>query len=158
MAKRSGVYVIGSEAVPDVYKIGVTADLDQRLKSLQAACPVSLRVARFFEGWTVDDERALHARFAGSRLHGEWFRLPRGVVADLGHVRPSRGLPQWKPTLGPSHRCPMCRDLIVGQQPYLEIPGSRGNNNNFRRVRFHAKCIDRPARLLIEGALERLGA
>ncbi len=55
-------------------KIGIAEGtrLDRRLKQLQTASPLPLRLLGIIEGGS-DLERRLHEKFAGCRLEGEWF-------------------------------------------------------------------------------------
>jgi hypothetical protein len=74
------IYFIESDGL---YKIGLTSDVENRLRSLRRKSP-SLRLL-----WTVfyDDvlkaEQEWHGRFAGCRVKGEWFALSR---EDLNHA------------------------------------------------------------------------
>ncbi len=70
------VYVIGFGAY---VKIGFSTDLPGRMLDLQEHAPAELTLYASFPG-TIADERALHARFKGCRLRGEWF-LKRGKLA-----------------------------------------------------------------------------
>lgn len=54
-------------------KIGLTSNLDERLKALQASSPVLLRVVRVIKNASLETERNLHNQFNAHRLHGEWF-------------------------------------------------------------------------------------
>lgn len=54
-------------------KIGVTANVPERVKDLQGASPVRLSVIVTIAG-DHKDERRLHRRFAVERMSGEWFR------------------------------------------------------------------------------------
>jgi hypothetical protein len=62
-------------------KIGLTTDLDERLRMLQAASPVALTLMLVIEGGR-EVERKLHAQFDAFRRHGEWFALPVGWEND----------------------------------------------------------------------------
>jgi hypothetical protein len=53
-------------------KIGFTNDLNRRLTALQTSSPSPLRVLASFAG-TAGDEQAMHQRFHGKRVFGEWF-------------------------------------------------------------------------------------
>ena len=66
------VYFIGPEDGP--IKIGSSGDPARRVKTLQSGSPVPLALLGSFKSKDcVAEEKALHRRFAGSRLHGEWF-------------------------------------------------------------------------------------
>jgi Meiotically up-regulated gene 113 len=69
-------------------KIGYSANPDRRLKSLQTASSVPLRLIGTLPG-TLKDEEALHARFAKYRVRGEWFTLTgalRSFIERLSDV------------------------------------------------------------------------
>ena len=53
-------------------KIGYSANPASRLKQLKTGCPFPLSIAAVIQG-TVQDERALHQKFAHLRGQGEWF-------------------------------------------------------------------------------------
>lgn len=77
MTHKSGyIYFLNARGT-NRYKIGLTVDLQRRLKELngqQAAFPIDLR-------WSIrvsdmrSAEKALHDRFQGSNPHGEWFEF-----------------------------------------------------------------------------------
>lgn len=75
------VYLIGSPELPTA-KIGCSGDLPYRLYSIQLMSPVRLEVLWSCEGGR-DLERALHARFALYRSHGEWFTFPQDPVQEV---------------------------------------------------------------------------
>lgn len=77
------VYLIGSPDSPLV-KIGWSDNPERRLRDLQAGSPVLLQLLAVFEGGHLI-EAELHRRFAGKRMHGEWFDLGPDPV---GAVRP----------------------------------------------------------------------
>lgn len=83
---RRGVYVVHAEGT-DRYKIGIASNLRRRLASLRAMSPVPLKLVLFIERRNRRDcskhERDLHLRFAGSRLHGEWFAGSPDLIAFL---------------------------------------------------------------------------
>ena len=67
------VYFIADETGEKV-KIGITEDVQQRLRSLQMSSPTPLRLSGTIRGGRRV-EAELHERFARIRLHGEWFKL-----------------------------------------------------------------------------------
>lgn len=72
------IYVVAAGAA---IKIGFTRrGAAERIRTLQTTAPQRLELVRAFPG-TVEDERALHARFAAYREQGEWFRR-EGEVAE----------------------------------------------------------------------------
>lgn len=65
-------------------KIGFTNDIRKRLRGLQTGHDARLFLRRAFDGSEMD-ERKLHARFAGSRLQGEWFAPTTDILTgDIG--------------------------------------------------------------------------
>lgn len=73
----SGVYVVGFD---QYVKIGWSESLADRLRNLQLALPVKIKVYASFTCAKVN-ERILHQRFRKYRTRGEWFRH-EGEVAD----------------------------------------------------------------------------
>lgn len=63
-------------------KIGSAADVTGRLQMLQTGSPVRLQVLAVIPGADECGEFALHAQFAESRLHGEWFQ-PTPELLDV---------------------------------------------------------------------------
>lgn len=53
---------------------GIAHILHKRVSMLQSGCPLRLELICVREG-CLEEEREIHARFAGSQIHGEWFRL-----------------------------------------------------------------------------------
>jgi len=70
------IYLITANEYAGIYKIGLTSDVDRRLRDMQTACPFVLYA---FRAYTVINpaavEAMLHAFFHKKRLKGEWFRL-----------------------------------------------------------------------------------
>lgn len=56
-------------------KLGVTMDLDARLRAIQTGCPYKCVVLAKWPG-SPQLERKLHEHFKDYRKHGEWFELP----------------------------------------------------------------------------------
>ena len=61
-------------------KIGFSTNVGQRLETIQHHSPFDMHRLVAFEG-TVEDEAALHRRFAKFRMRGEWF-LPASEIID----------------------------------------------------------------------------
>ncbi len=66
-------------------KIGFTANLAERIRDLQVACPVQLKLLAHTPGNTTI-EREYHARFAGSRTFGEWFKITPSLRAEIARL------------------------------------------------------------------------
>lgn len=74
------VYFIGT-LEHEMVKIGFSANVNRRLKELQAGSPVKLAVIHKVKG-NVTYERELHNQFKECRKHGEWFSL-EGKLKDF---------------------------------------------------------------------------
>jgi len=81
----SFVYILQCEETSR-FKIGITQNLDQRLKEIQANCPTQLRLVFSFPTVGQDVERCLHKQFECYRLHGEWFSIPHGEMYLLQSI------------------------------------------------------------------------
>lgn len=80
------VYFIQAEHGGPV-KIGHTKDLAHRLAELQSASPYPLVIRSAFLG-SLQDETAMHQRFAAKRLHGEWFEPDEAMQACIDSLDP----------------------------------------------------------------------
>jgi len=68
------VYFIADKKA-GAFKIGITRNVNKRLKALQTASPNKLEVIEVIENATHYTEQRLHELYKASRLNGEWFRL-----------------------------------------------------------------------------------
>jgi hypothetical protein len=81
LARRRWVYFIQAEAGGPI-KIGISRDVERRRGELQRAERQALKVLATFEG-TIQDESAMHTRFAAHRLHGEWFSPAPDLLSHI---------------------------------------------------------------------------
>ena len=83
MKKEGFVYLIrgpknGSE---QLYKIGRTSNMQNRMRNLQTGSPTKLEVVKFIQTEdALTTERKLHDAFRETRIRGEWFALKKGQV------------------------------------------------------------------------------
>ena len=83
MKKEGFVYLIrgpknGSE---QLYKIGQTSNMQNRMRNLQTGSPTKLEVVKFIQTEdALTTERKLHDAFRETRIRGEWFALKKGQV------------------------------------------------------------------------------
>lgn len=97
-------FIAPSDCSESFVKIGFTAGcVYARCSSLQTGCPFPLNVLTYAVG-TIQDEQALHDRFAAYRVHGEWFAFEgslQGYVLDLMRYDQPKmpGLTVWTPYL-----------------------------------------------------------
>jgi hypothetical protein len=85
--KNTKVYLLFCE-LSNMLKIGVSDNVENRIKAIQACCPTKLLLI----GLIPDDagfilEQKLHARLANYREHGEWFRVADDVEVLINIVR-----------------------------------------------------------------------
>lgn len=71
------------------YKIGISGDVNKRLKAIQTGCPIQCEYIGYFQTDEPEKlERELHAAFLSAKTYGEWFDLGddhiRQMVADYG--------------------------------------------------------------------------
>ena len=74
------LYFIGADEGP--IKIGVSQNVEKRLKQLQTAHPHRLRILAVLVGGALR-EGDYHARFAEHRLEGEWFERAPAILAEI---------------------------------------------------------------------------
>lgn len=94
----SGVYFARAG---DAIKIGVSIDVRARVRGLSTSSPVPIELLAAMPGG-VDEERALHRRFAYLRMNGEWFRAESELL-DFIATLPTL-LPEDPPARGGRHR------------------------------------------------------
>ena len=73
---KSNIYIIGGEQKP--YKIGFSANPQQRLKSLQTGFPTKLKLyytKEISESKVKFIEKQIHRVIARKRTKGEWFDI-----------------------------------------------------------------------------------
>lgn len=75
------VYVIKNLAT-GAYKVGISKNPEQRLKSLQAGSDGELNLIGYKQG-TFQDEASIHKRLADKNIRSEWFRLDGDDVKAL---------------------------------------------------------------------------
>lgn len=73
-------YFIGAAEGP--IKIGHSVNVRDRMKAMQAGCPVMLSVLATAPGGE-ERETAYHTQFQDSRLHGEWFERTPELLAEI---------------------------------------------------------------------------
>lgn len=82
--RPGSVYVLQADDGPDLYKIGVSRNVNRRLTEIAAHLPWTLSVRLMIESDDPETlERELHHRFAEKRVNGEWFRLTADDLAMI---------------------------------------------------------------------------
>jgi hypothetical protein len=71
----------------DMYKVGVTSNLTQRLDTLQTGCPMQLRYTYVIScnrrNIAYSIEATLHSRLKPNHLVGEWYTLDNYWLSDV---------------------------------------------------------------------------
>jgi len=68
-------------------KIGLAKDARRRVALLKTGSPLPLTLIGLWADGSAEDEQALHRRFAGARVRGEWFE-PVGDLIDFARRFP----------------------------------------------------------------------
>jgi hypothetical protein len=90
---RALVYIVQCEDEFGPVKIGVSSNVPERIKALEAYNPYPLKLLALLSGGYLLEE-ALHRRFAQWRIRGEWFAYCseiRALVAAVRDAEFSRG-------------------------------------------------------------------
>lgn len=96
--EEAALYVLEGAGI---FKIGITRDLEQRLKGLRAQCPVPISLITWFAvrvdvaSWA---EYVAHVALSPFHHHDEWFRCPRRTareVCRIASVRANDIPPDW---------------------------------------------------------------
>lgn len=74
------VYFLQGETTKNI-KIGLSNDIEKRIKSIKTACSEKLLLLGWINGGGKT-EKSLHKKFRRLRLHGEWFRGDR-ILTDF---------------------------------------------------------------------------
>ena len=64
------------------YKIGVTENIENRIKGLQTGNPEKLICEYIIEG-NIEEEKRLHEKFAEYKKEGEWFEFNKRIKAKV---------------------------------------------------------------------------
>ena len=106
--KHVVVYFLKARSL-GLIKVGVTKNLEQRLRHLAAMSPDALILMGLFDCHNYGRaERELHSQFSHLRAHGEWFN-------------PGDDLVEWIAMNG----CPATKRVLVAQR-WLDYPVVRG--------------------------------
>ena len=71
-------------------KIGITENLDERFRQLQAMSPEKIEVLMSFYSIGYEFENYLHRKLKKYRLHGEWFALNDEVAEVIDSLNARR--------------------------------------------------------------------
>jgi len=80
------LYLLRHKGIPEYTKIGITNDIDKRVKSLQTASPTGIEII-----YTINTryaellERHLHTKYNIKQSNLEWFRLTSLEISDIIH-------------------------------------------------------------------------
>ena len=79
------IYFVTCDTSDFPVKIGMSGDLQERLRDLRTAMPFEPILLGSFPG-TSKDESTIHKRFAELRLRGEWFSRSSGLMEYIAAV------------------------------------------------------------------------
>jgi hypothetical protein len=91
---KGWVYFIACNAL-DAIKIGWSVYPPERFRGIAGAFPLPLVLYTGREG-TLEDERALHKRFAANRLNGEWFQATEELEELVAETSWAEGYKPWE--------------------------------------------------------------
>jgi excisionase family DNA binding protein len=78
----AGVYIL--QAANGLVKIGQSIHVNKRVSLIRSGSPLPVALLHVVETDQAGDlERALHARFASRRHHGEWFALTPDDILEI---------------------------------------------------------------------------
>lgn len=84
--KKSFVYILIDNTIPEFIKIGKSNSLETREKTLQSIKP-TYKMYKYIEVLNSKDaykiEHELHQRYANKRVRGEWFELDKNEFNEL---------------------------------------------------------------------------
>jgi hypothetical protein len=79
------IYFVTCDAPDFPVKIGMSGNVEERLRDIRTSLPFEPVLLASFEG-TSKDERAAHNRFAELRIKGEWFRRSPELMAYIAEL------------------------------------------------------------------------
>lgn len=79
------VYFI--ESINGWIKIGVAKKINNRLKELQIASPVELKLLATLNGASFYEEMLIHDFFSDHLIRGEWFRSSPAMIGFINNVK-----------------------------------------------------------------------
>lgn len=112
MGKMQNLYLIKCQ---NFYKIGVAANVQDRLAQLATGNPFDLEVLAVFQfEYANSVESALHQRFSNERVRGEWFELETHHIDEIIQVCQLLG--------GIANELPTVNEEDIEDAEDLEIP------------------------------------
>jgi hypothetical protein len=109
-------------------KIGFAGtDVKDRLRNIKTACPYPVDAEAIIPGDLVV-ERGMHRRFAGSRMHGEWFQITPEIedLIAANSVEPSQPYDYYRaPRFGPDYNLAsqVRTEMHISQRDLAEMLG-----------------------------------
>ena len=87
MSQKRFLYILSLDGSPNICKIGISINPEQRVKTLQTGSPLRINV---FRAWSFDDlkdvkqfEEIMHAALSEYQMIGEWFGASPDRAAEL---------------------------------------------------------------------------
>lgn len=85
LERQEFIYFI-QEGTSGFIKIGITTDIESRIKALQTGNPRKLRCIANFRGSHIYEQK-LHIKFNSSRYNGEWFHPTKDLLQYIGRIK-----------------------------------------------------------------------
>lgn len=126
------LYLLRAEGT-DLHKIGITANLDSRIRTISTSCPYRIQMLACYEFYSQqkasERERYWHKHFAAKRANREWFRLTGEDVKEIDRTEnppaPVKvymagriASQDWREVLVPSLRTAMTCAVTEGDRDY----------------------------------------
>lgn len=78
------IYLIQHEKLDTYTKIGITSNLDKRIKSLQTASPTGIHLVYSINTKHAEKiEKHLHRKYSKYNTNLEWFNLSREQIVEI---------------------------------------------------------------------------
>ena len=85
MIHKRYVYLLKTD--DNRYKIGVSVNVERRIKQLQTGCSDRIMVVdTFLSKFPFKLESALHRKYESSKINGEWYLLTNESVSEFQNI------------------------------------------------------------------------
>jgi len=94
---KLGLYIIYTDESPNLYKIGITKNIDKRIKQFETGNPFEFKLFDFFVAENCRElENMIHKKLEKNKYRKEWFLLNTEELKDIGNfARNFIGLPDY---------------------------------------------------------------
>ena len=93
MSKTKIIYLLAIRDL-NVYKVGISSNVEKRIKTLQTGCPYKLEILKTFQSPKASKiEKVLHRQYSSKKideneysLKGEWFYLGIKTIINFKEI------------------------------------------------------------------------